>query len=83
MLLVGVKPLDPKEAECLSDPWQQKRNDYLPGFTGLWYVQAPKGGDQDEMLVADVFYVATRTWINDLELFLQTPVAWLKRLREG
>jgi lipopolysaccharide/colanic/teichoic acid biosynthesis glycosyltransferase len=78
-MLVGVKPLEPDTATEVSEPWQQKRYEYSTGFTGLWYTQTVPDGSLDEILVADAYYVATRTWRDDLKLLLHTPIVWYKR----
>ncbi|WP_322513534.1 sugar transferase [Chloroflexus sp.] len=77
--LVGVKPLTPNEAEMLCEEWQQRRHDTAPGFTGLWYTQAT--GDLDAIVVADVYYSATRTWRDDFKILLHTPIVWLRRIK--
>ena len=48
MALVGVKPLTLKEAQLLSEDWQQKRYDVSAGLTGLWYLQPESSNDFDE-----------------------------------
>lgn len=77
--LVGVKPLALPEAELLGEEWQQRRHDAPPGFTGLWYVQA--NDTLDAVIVADVYYSATRTWREDLNILLRTPIVWLRRAK--
>jgi NDP-sugar pyrophosphorylase family protein len=79
--LVGVKPLLPEEAAALNEEWHQKRYECPPGFTGLWYIQTGAGSDLDEILVADVYYAATRNWRDDLRLLWRTPAAWQNHLR--
>ena len=79
--LVGVKPLSPEEYSQVTESWQEKRYDAQPGFTGLWYVQS-SSGDFNEILVADVYYVATRVWYSDGLLLFQSLLAWFRRLLE-
>ncbi|MCL5996851.1 MAG: sugar transferase [Chloroflexi bacterium] len=93
LCLVGVKPLTREEAARVTEEWQKRRFEYPAGMTGLWYVRTaadrPEGSgrskgsdsDLDDVLVADAYYAATRTWREDLRLFLQTPVAWLRHLQ--
>ncbi len=38
--LVGVKPLEPAEADGLGEEWQRLPYEGLAGFTGLWYVRS-------------------------------------------
>lgn len=79
MSLVGVKPLHPREAELATEEWHQRRHERPAGFTGLWYLQTDQGSELDTVLVADVYYTATRTWRGDLILLLRTPGAWVRR----
>jgi len=82
MSLIGVKPLRPVEAEQIVDAWQQQRYEHPAGFTGLWYIQTKQSSELDEILMADAYYVATRTRSGDVKLFWQTPKSWFQRLRE-
>lgn len=79
MDLVGVKPLRPDEAALLIEEWHQKRHDSRAGLTGLWYQQTDSSSDIDTVIIADVYYTATRTWRSDLMLFLRTPMIWARR----
>jgi len=79
--LVGVKPLSLAEIQQVSEVWQQKRHEYPAGFTGLWYIQTRADSSLDEILIADAYYVATRSWREDLKLLWQTPSAWWQRLQ--
>jgi len=78
--LVGVKPLTADEANRITEDWQRRHNDYFPGLTGLWYLHAERGSGLDEILVADVYYVATRTLKLDLKILWNTPGAWIKKI---
>jgi NDP-sugar pyrophosphorylase family protein len=79
MALVGVKPLRPDEAALLTEEWHEKRHDTVAGFTGLWYQQTEPDSDLDTVIIADVYYTATRTWAGDILLFLRTPSIWARR----
>lgn len=81
LTLVGVRPLSPEEASQITESWQQKRHDAPVGFTGLWYVQNGRETEVDDMLIADVYYLATRSWREDWKLLRQTPAAWLRHMR--
>jgi NDP-sugar pyrophosphorylase family protein/lipopolysaccharide/colanic/teichoic acid biosynthesis glycosyltransferase len=81
MALVGVKPLTPEEAAELTEEWQQRRHERPAGFTGLWYLQTSQESPLDAVIVADVYYAATRTWRGDVSYLLRTPGAWLRRAR--
>jgi lipopolysaccharide/colanic/teichoic acid biosynthesis glycosyltransferase len=78
---IGVKPLSVDEAGKITEKWQQKRNEYASGFTGLWYIQTRGESTLDEVLIADAYYVATRTWREDVRLFWQTIPTWWRRAR--
>jgi NDP-sugar pyrophosphorylase family protein len=79
MALVGVKPLRPDEAALLTEEWHEKRHDTVAGLTGLWYQQTEPDSDLDTVIIADVYYTATRTWGGDVMLFLRTPSIWARR----
>jgi NDP-sugar pyrophosphorylase family protein len=79
MALVGVKPLPPEDVSYLSEEWHQKRHDCPAGLTGLWYQQTEPNSDLDTVIIADIYYAATRTWRSDLLLFLRTPSIWMRR----
>ncbi|MBX0328801.1 sugar transferase [Oscillochloris sp. ZM17-4] len=77
--LVGVKPLHPEEAAQLNEEWHQRRHDSRAGLTGLWYQETDPNSNLDAVIIADVYYTATRTWRSDLLLFLRTPAIWARR----
>jgi lipopolysaccharide/colanic/teichoic acid biosynthesis glycosyltransferase len=79
LALVGVKPISLDEAAQLGEEWHQKRHDTQAGFTGLWYQQTDPSSDLDTVIIADVYYTATRTWRSDVMLFLRTPSIWAHR----
>ena len=79
--MVGVKPLTLDEADQLCEEWQQKHDDYFPGFTGLWFIQNGRDSELDETLISDVYYVATRSWREDARILWRTPRAWLGRIK--
>jgi len=81
MSFVGVKPLQPAETAQIIEAWQQQRYQHPAGFTGLWYIQTDSTSELDEILIADAYYVATRTRRGDIKIFWQTPPRWLRRLR--
>lgn len=78
---VGVKPLTEDEAAHLRESWHEKRNDAAVGLTGLWFTQSEPETDLDAVLVADVYYAATRSRPGDVRILLQTPRAWIRRSR--
>ena len=80
---VGVKPLTLDEAAHLGESWHETRNDAAAGLTGLWFTQTYRDTDIDAVLVADVYYAATRSWRSDLHIMAQTPGAWVRRVRHS
>jgi lipopolysaccharide/colanic/teichoic acid biosynthesis glycosyltransferase len=78
--LVGVKPLSLEEAKQLEEEWQQRHNDFFPGLTGAWFIETDRECDLNEVLTADVIYVATRDRRQDIRILLKTPRAWLRRI---
>lgn len=83
MSLVGVQPLSEAQAAQLQEDWQFQRHACRAGITGLWYTQTGKRAPLDEILIADAYYAATRTWRGDLALLARTPGAWWRRAREN
>ncbi len=81
MALVGVAPLHPDQVLLLQEEWHQRRYDYLVGFTGLWYIDLKPDSTLEEMIVADVYYVATHSWRQNLRIIWETPGAWWHRRR--
>lgn len=79
--LVGVKPLSCAEAAQLTEEWHQRRHDAPAGLTGLWYLQTESTTDLDTVIVTDVYYTATRSWLEDVRILLQTPSVWARRIR--
>ncbi len=76
MSLVGVKPLPLAAAARITEAWQRQRHQHQAGFTGLWYIQTGPESELDEILITDTYYVATRTWRDDLKILWQTPGRW-------
>jgi NDP-sugar pyrophosphorylase family protein len=79
MSIVGVMPLAPGDKTHLRESWQKSRNDYFPGFTGLWYTQSANPDELDEILVTDAYYAATRNWQGDFMLVWKTGMTWLRK----
>ncbi len=81
MSLVGVKPIQLEEAAQITEAWQKQRYEHPAGFTGLWYIQSQPDSELDDILIADAYYVATRTRWGDIKIFWQTPGRWFRRLK--
>lgn len=77
--LVGMMPTTMETSLRANEPWHQARYESKPGFTGLWYIQMRPQSSLEELLMADVYYVATRSWKNDLRLIGKTPFSWFYR----
>lgn len=77
--LVGVRPLTLGEFGQIRENWHRKRFECPAGLTGLWYINTNPGAELDEVLIADAYYTATRTWREDLRLMAETPAAWRRR----
>ena len=77
---VGVKPLTVAEASIIQESWQRTRYEAMAGFTGLWYIQTNRDSQLDDIIIADAYYTATRTWQEDLKILLRTPKAWVKQI---
>jgi NDP-sugar pyrophosphorylase family protein len=82
LALIGIKPLNEAEAAEVREPWQQRRFDRQAGLTGLWYVQPERHSPLNDLLIADAYYVSTRSAGGDLRLLAQTPAAWMRRIRQ-
>lgn len=76
---VGVKPLRQEELEQINAEWQKKRFEYNVGMTGLWFTELNRNASLDEILITDVYYIATRTWRGDLKLLAKTPLYLWRR----
>ncbi len=81
--LVGTMPTAMEASLRANEPWHQARYECEPGFTGLWYIQMRPNSNLEELLMADVYYVATRSWKNDLRLIGKTPLNWFYRVFVG
>ncbi len=80
--LVGVEPLSTEMAQQPMDEWQTKRFHYQMGFTGPWYTQRPTGGQRSDgstRYAAEIHYMVTRSWRDDLLQLWWTPTAWRRR----
>ncbi len=80
--LVGVEPLSVEAAQQPMDEWQTRRFHYQMGFTGPWYTQRPadsQRSDGSTRYAAEIHYMATRSWRDDLLQLWWTPTAWRQR----
>jgi exopolysaccharide biosynthesis polyprenyl glycosylphosphotransferase len=82
MSLVGPRPLPIQDVEGRLDQpslryWIERREDVLPGITGLWQVCGRSELDFDEMLVLDIHYIRHWSLGADLEILVRTIPAVL------
>ena len=71
MATVGPRPCLLYEYEHY-DLWQRKRNEVLPGITGLWQVSGRSEVAHNEMIVMDLYYIRNASPWFDLLLILKT-----------
>jgi NDP-sugar pyrophosphorylase family protein/lipopolysaccharide/colanic/teichoic acid biosynthesis glycosyltransferase len=81
LAMVGLKPVL-SEAECqIRADWQLEQDEAPAGLSGLWYIQADDDSTLEDGLIADAYYLATRSWAQDWKIFRRTPAAWYQRAR--
>ena len=78
--LIGVKPLSTEEADRLIEDWQFQRYSFSAGFTGLWYTEQNHEEREDAALIYDVYYVAMRSFREDMRILAKTLPRWTKNL---
>jgi exopolysaccharide biosynthesis polyprenyl glycosylphosphotransferase len=77
MSLVGPRPLPHNDVEAFLDDsnlryWIDKREDVLPGITGLWQIRGRSELSFDEMLTLDIHYIKNWSFGMDLEILART-----------
>jgi lipopolysaccharide/colanic/teichoic acid biosynthesis glycosyltransferase len=82
--LVGTGPLDPEQVSLLKEEWHHQRFHAKAGLTGLWYTNRHNYPEKkmtlEDQLLEDSFYAVTRTWRDDLKIFLKSISLWLRAL---
>ena len=73
MAVVGPRPCLPYEYEHYDD-WQKKRNEVLPGITGLWQVSGRSEVAHNEMIVMDLYYIRNASPWFDIQLIIKTVI---------
>jgi len=73
MAVVGPRPCLLYEYEHY-DSWQKKRNEVLPGVTGLWQVSGRSEVAHNEMIVMDLYYARNASPWFDLTLIIKTII---------
>ena len=77
MSLVGPRPLPNGDIEPFLDDgslryWIDKREDVLPGITGLWQIRGRSELSFKEMLTLDIHYIKNWSFGKDLEILART-----------
>lgn len=77
MSLVGPRPLPNGDVEAFLDDgslryWIDKREDVLPGITGLWQIRGRSELSFKEMLTLDIHYIKNWSFGKDLEILART-----------
>lgn len=77
MRLVGPRPL-PTAYNSRYSPEQARRLEVNPGLTGLVQVRGRNALTWEEKFALDAWYVEHRSWLLDLRLLSETPMAVLR-----
>lgn len=78
MSLIGPRPLLPQYLPWYSER-QRHRHDVRPGITGLAQVNGRDNLTWEERFEADVVYVETVSFINDVKILLKTIINVIKK----
>ena len=77
MTLVGPRPPLPREVQYYTD-YQRLRLLVTPGLTCTWQISKNRNDIPFEQWVEmDIEYIQTRTYLNDLNIMLKTPIVML------
>lgn len=77
MTLVGPRPPLPREVKYYTD-YQKLRLLVTPGITCTWQISQNRNDIPfEEWVEMDIEYIQTRTFLNDLEIMLKTPIVML------
>ena len=76
MSLVGPRP-EVEDIAARYKPWQRLRLLVKPGMTGLWQIMGRKDLRLVENIEYDLYYIANRGLLMDLEILLRTIPAVL------
>ncbi|MBC8446744.1 MAG: undecaprenyl-phosphate glucose phosphotransferase, partial [Chloroflexi bacterium] len=71
MSLVGPRPALPAEVTQYQE-WHKKRQEIVPGLTGLWQVSGRSEIPFDEMVLLDIYYIENWSLGLDSRILLQT-----------
>jgi NDP-sugar pyrophosphorylase family protein len=82
--MIGLAPVFLDESNPLLSQDLSSDADSSAGFSGLWYLQSNYdrylfANQLEDVQVIDKYYLATRSWRQDLWLLWQTPFAWYRR----
>jgi lipopolysaccharide/colanic/teichoic acid biosynthesis glycosyltransferase len=79
MSLVGPRPPIPYEVAEYSR-WHNNRFDIVPGMTGLWQISGKNRLTFKEMVRLDISYCRKLSFIMDLKILFNTPLAIVSEL---
>lgn len=82
MSLVGPRPALPSEFNNYSER-DKIRLRVLPGMTGLWQVSGRNNVDFQTMIDLDLFYVANRSFVDDLNILFKTIILLFPSSKNG
>jgi exopolysaccharide biosynthesis polyprenyl glycosylphosphotransferase len=76
MSLVGPRPLPLRDYDQLED-WHRKRNNVLPGITGLWQISGRSNLSFDDLVRLDFYYLENWSLWMDISILVKTLPAVL------
>jgi NDP-sugar pyrophosphorylase family protein/lipopolysaccharide/colanic/teichoic acid biosynthesis glycosyltransferase len=81
LALVGLKPIVTEAEKEIRKAWRLEADRAQAGFTGQWYLHTNEHSPLEDSLIADVYYLATRSSRQDWRILRGTPAAWLWKAR--
>jgi len=72
MSLVGPRPFPQYHLDAFSDDFQSKRQQVMPGLTGLWQISARSDGDTKVQEKLDSEYIEKNSILIDIKIILKT-----------
>jgi lipopolysaccharide/colanic/teichoic acid biosynthesis glycosyltransferase len=81
LALVGLKPVVTEAEKTLREAWRLEEEWAQAGFTGQWYLHTDEHSSLEDSLIADSYYLAIRSSIQDWRILRRTPAAWLSKAR--
>jgi lipopolysaccharide/colanic/teichoic acid biosynthesis glycosyltransferase len=81
LALVGLKPVVTEAEKRIRDAWHLDEERAQAGFTGQWYLHTDEDSPLEDSFIADVYYLAIRSGIQDWRILRSTPAAWFWKVR--